>query len=73
MRKQWPTTTSNNLILQEVCTVAEEELILDETLKPGDGVKSDNAKSDHAQAEGSSGLEELFIVVDVADSDMEIL
>ena len=55
-----------------VCTAAEEELILDETLKPGDDVKSDNAKSDHAWAERSSDLEELLIVGDVAESDMEI-
>lgn len=63
----------NDLIFREVCTAAEEELILDETLKPGDDPKSDNAKSDHAQAERSSDLEELLIAVDVAESDTEIL
>ena len=51
-------------------------MILDETLKwPGDNAKTDDAKSDHAQAqaEGSSGLEELLIEVDVAESDMEVI
>jgi len=63
-----------DLIFREVCTVADEELILDdsENLKSAsDNVKTDNAKSDHA--EESSSWEELLIVDDIAESDTEVV
>lgn len=71
----------NDLIFREVCTTAEEEKILDKALgvKPGDDAKSDDAKSDldesdHATAQAANeSLEELLIVVDVAESDTEVL
>ena len=61
-----------DLIFREVCTVAEEEIILDEALKSGNDAKSDDAKSNHV-AEGSSSWDELINVDDIAESDTEIL
>jgi hypothetical protein len=66
----------NDLIFREVCTTAEEEKILDKALgvKPGDDAKSDLDESDHATAQAANeSLEELLIVVDVAESDTEVL
>ena len=60
---------NQDLIFREVCTMAEEEVILDdEALKSGDV-----AKSDHAKSEGSSSWEDNIIVDDIAESDTEVV
>lgn len=63
---------NQHLLFREVCTVAEEELILDETLngvKPGDDAKTDDAEPG---PEGSSSWEELYVADNIAESDTEI-
>ena len=63
-----------SLIFREVCTVAEEELLLDENLKSGDDAKTDDAKPDDAEPEPEVSLswEDLYVADDIAESDTEV-
>jgi hAT family C-terminal dimerisation region len=62
-----------DLLFREVCTVAEEELILDAALNPGDDAKSDDAAVNAEPGpEGSSSWEDLYVAENIAESDTEI-
>ena len=63
---------NQDLIFREVCTVAEEELILDE-LEVLTGKSADTTKSDNAKSKGSLSWEENIMVDDIAESDTEVL
>jgi hAT family C-terminal dimerisation region len=62
---------NQDLLFREVCTVAEEELILDSdvALNPGDDAKTNDAEPG---PEGSSSWEEMYVADNIAESDTEI-